>query len=68
MSDICKAFFGKWNTVTPFSVVIGAALIGVLMVFGSIPVFTNTMLTTAMIIPVVVGGLFGSVPAFASML
>ena len=68
MKDIHKAFIGKWNTVTLVSVAIGAALFGVLMVYGSIPVFTNTMLTSAMIIPVVVGGLFGPVPAFATML
>jgi len=63
-----KTFLGKWNTVTLVSVAVGAALFGVLMVFGSVPVFTNTMLTTAMIIPVVVGGLFGPLPAFATML
>ena len=68
MKDMRKAFLGKWNTVTLVSVAVGAALFGVLMVFGSIPVFTNTMLTTAMIIPVVVGGLFGPLPAFATML
>jgi len=61
-------FLGKWNTMTLVAVAVGAALFGVLMVFGSIPVFTNTYLTSAMIIPVVVGGLFGAVPAFATML
>jgi len=65
---IGKLFVGKWNTITLVSVAVGAALFGVLMVYGSIPVFTNTMLTTAMIIPVVVGGLFGPLPAFATML
>ncbi|HOS19456.1 MAG TPA: ECF-type riboflavin transporter substrate-binding protein, partial [Clostridia bacterium] len=45
---------------------IGAALYGVLMVYGGIPVFTNTQLTTAMIIPVVVGGLFGPLPALVT--
>ena len=63
-----KLFVGKWNTMTLVSVAVGAALFGVLMVFGSIPVFTNTMLTSAMIVPVIVGGLFGPVPAFATML
>jgi len=63
-----KLFVGKWSTMTLVSVAVGAALFGVLMVYGSIPVFTNTMLTTAMIIPVVVGGLFGPLPAFATML
>ena len=63
-----RLFVGKWNTITLVSVAVGAALFGVLMVYGSIPVFTNTYLTTAMIIPVVVGGLYGSLPAFATML
>jgi len=59
---------GKWNTVTLVAVAVGAALFGVLMVYGSIPVFANTFLTSAMIIPVIVGGLFGPIPAFATML
>jgi len=59
---------GKWNTVTLVAVAVGAALFGVLMVYGSIPVFANTFLTSAMIIPVIVGGLFGPLPAFATML
>ena len=63
-----KLFLGKWNTKTIVAVAVGAALFGVLMVYGSIPVFTNTYLTSAMIVPVVVGGLFGPVPAFATML
>ena len=63
-----KLFIGKWNTMTLVSVAVGAALFGVLMVYGSVPVFTNTMLTTAMIIPVVVGGLYGPLPACAAML
>jgi len=63
-----RLFVGKWNTITLVSVAVGAALFGVLMVFGSIPVFTNTYLTSAMIVPVVVGGMFGSLPAFATML
>jgi energy-coupling factor transport system substrate-specific component len=62
-----RLFLGKWSTKTLVSVAVGAALFGVLMVYGSIPIFTNTQLTTAMIIPVVVGGLFGSVPAFITL-
>ena len=62
--SLCKLFVGKWNTVTLVSVAVGAALFGVLMVFASIPVFTNTMLTAAMIIPVIVGALFGPLAAF----
>ena len=54
---------GEWNTKTIVAVAIGAALYGVLMCYGGIPIFTNTSLTTAMIIPVIVGALFGPLPA-----
>jgi energy-coupling factor transport system substrate-specific component len=63
-----KLFLGKWNTKTLVSVAVGAALFGALMVYGSIPVFTNTQLTSAMIVPVVLGGLYGPVPAFITLL
>jgi energy-coupling factor transport system substrate-specific component len=63
-----KLVLGNWNTRTLVGVAVGAALFGVLMVYGSIPVFTNTQLTSAMIIPVVVGGLFGPLPAFVTLL
>ena len=63
-----KLVFGKWSTKTLVAVAIGAALFGVLMAYGSIPVFTNTQLTSAMIVPVVVGGLFGPLPAFVTLL
>ena len=33
------------------------------MVYGSITVFTNTKFTIAMVVPVIVGGLFGPLPA-----
>lgn len=57
---------GEWNTRTIVAIAIGAALYGVLMVFGGIPIFSNTQLTTAMIVPVVVGGLFGPLPALVT--
>ena len=57
---------GEWNTKTIVAVAIGAALYGVLMVYGGIPIFTNTSLSSAMIIPVIVGGLFGPLPALLS--
>ena len=66
--NIGMLIVGKWNTVTLVSVAVGAALYGVLMVFGSIPVFTNTNLTSAMIVPVIVGGMFGPLPAFVTLL
>ena len=63
-----KKFLGDWSTKTIVAIAIGAALYGVLMVWGSIPVFTNTYLTSAMIVPVVVGALFGPVPAMVTLL
>ncbi len=54
---------GTWNTRTIVAVAIGAAVFGVLMNYGGIPIFTNTSLTTAMIVPVVVGAMYGPVPA-----
>lgn len=42
-------------------IAIGAALFGILMVHGGIPVFTNTKLTTAYIVPVIVGAFFGPI-------
>ncbi len=61
-----KTLVGTWNTKTIVGVAIGAALFGVLMCYGSIPVFTNTKLTTAMLIPVIVGGMFGPLPAMVA--
>ena len=58
-----KRFVGVWNTRTIVTVAIGAALFGVLMNYGGIPIFTNTSLTTAMIVPVVVGATCGPLPA-----
>ena len=60
---LLQKFFGEWNTKTIVGVAIGAALFGVLMVYGGIKVTTNTSLTSAMIVTVVVGALFGPVPA-----
>ncbi len=61
--SIGKILLGKWNTKTIIGIAIGAALFGVLMNFGGIRIFTNTSLTTAMIIDVIVGALFGPLPA-----
>lgn len=54
---------GTWNTKTIVGVAIGAALFGVLMNYGGIKVTTNTSLTSAYIIPAIVGALFGPLPA-----
>ena len=61
--SIGRILIGTWNTKTIIGIAIGAALFGVLMNFGGIRVFTNTSLTTAMIIDVIVGALFGPLPA-----
>lgn len=61
--SIGKLLLGTWNTKTIVGVAIGAALFGVLMVYGGIRVFTNTSLTTAMIVVAVVAALFGPLPA-----
>lgn len=58
-----KKIIGTWNTKTIVGIAVGAALFGVLMNYGSIKVFTNTSLTTAMIVPIIVGGMFGPLPA-----
>lgn len=64
--SLIQVLVGDWNTKTVVGVAIGAALFGVLMVYGGVKVFTNTNLTTAMLIPVVVGGLFGPLPALVA--
>lgn len=61
--SVGKILLGKWDTRTIVGVAIGVALFGVLMDYASIKVFTNTNLTLAMIVPVIVGGLFGPLPA-----
>lgn len=61
--SIAKLLLGTWDTKTIVGVAIGAALFGVLMVYGGIRVFTNTSLTSAMIVVAVVAALFGPLPA-----
>lgn len=66
--SVLKTILGVWNTKTVVVVAIGAALFGVLMNFGGITVVSNTKLTTAMLIPVIVGAMYGPVPAFVACL
>ncbi len=61
--SIGKILLGTWNTRTIVAVAIGVALFGVLMVFGGIKVFTNTSLTSAMVVVAVVAAMFGPLPA-----
>lgn len=58
-----QKLLGTWNTKTVVGVAIGAALFGVLMNYGGIKVTTNTSLTSAYVIPAIVGALFGPLPA-----
>ena len=66
--NIGQLIVGKWDTRTIVAVAVGAALFGVLMVYGGVQIFTNTSLTTAMVVPVLVGGMFGPVPAMVTLL
>lgn len=52
--------FGTQHIV---AIAIGTALFAVLMVYGGIPVFTNTKLSPAYLVPVIVGGLYGPLAA-----
>lgn len=58
-----QKLLGTWNTKTIVGVAIGAALFGVLMNYGGIKVTTNTSLTSAYVVPAIVGALFGPLPA-----
>lgn len=58
-----QKLLGTWNTKTIVGVAIGAALFGVLMNYGGIRVTTNTSLTSAYVVPAIVGALFGPLPA-----
>lgn len=58
-----REFKNIFRTQNIVAIAVGSALFGVLMIHGGIPVYTNTKLTSAYIIPVVVGALFGFVPA-----
>jgi energy-coupling factor transport system substrate-specific component len=61
--SLAKKIFGDWKkTRTIVTVAIGAALYGVLMIYGGIPVFTNTQLSTALLVPIFVGALTGAFP------
>lgn len=53
----------RLSTKEIVGVAIGAALFGVLMVYGGITIFTNTKLSSAYVIPVIIGALFGPIPA-----
>ena len=61
-----KNKLGVFNTKSIVTMAVGAALYGVLMVYGGIPIFSNTNLSLAMIVPIFVGGLYGPIPALIS--
>ena len=58
-----KSKLGIWTTKSIVTMAVGAALYGVLMVYGGVPIFSNTNLSFAMVVPVFVGALFGPLPA-----
>ncbi len=60
---IGRMLLGTWDTKTIVGIAIGAALFAVLMNYGGIKVFTNTSLSTAMVVVPIVAGLFGPLPA-----
>jgi len=60
---LAQKLLGVWNTKTIVGVAIGAALFGVLMNYGGIKVTTNTSLTSAYVVPAIVGAMFGPLPA-----
>ena len=60
---VWQKLLGTWNTRTIVGVAIGAALFGVLLDYAGIKVAVNTSLSPAFIIPAIVGGLFGPLPA-----
>lgn len=64
MKKLARALLGVWNARTVLAISVGAVFFGVLMNYGSIRIYANTSLTTAMIVPVMVGSMFGPVPAF----
>jgi len=66
--ELSQWFFGEWGSKTIVSVAIGAALYGVLMVYGSIPIFSQTQLSTAMVVPVLVGSMYGALPCAVTLL
>ena len=63
--SIASLLVGTWNTKTIVTVAIGAALFGVLMVYASFPIFANTYVS-AMLIPVIVGAMFGPLAALVA--
>lgn len=67
-NGVMKALVGEWNTKTIVTMAVGAALFGVLMVYGGVPIFSMTNLSTAMIVPVVVGAMYGAVPCSLTLL
>lgn len=62
-TGIINRIFGEWNTKTIVLVAIGSALFGLLLNFGGIPIYTNTKLSLAYLVPIFVGVSYGALPA-----
>ncbi|WP_283678428.1 ECF-type riboflavin transporter substrate-binding protein [Lentilactobacillus sp. Marseille-Q4993] len=61
--SVFSKLVGRWSTQSIVTVAIGSALFGVLLDFVGIPVYTNTKLSVAYLVPVFVGALYGPLPA-----
>lgn len=61
-----QKLLGTWDTRTIVGVAIGTVMFGVLMNLGSINVAAETSLTSAYVVPAIVGALFGPLPAALS--
>ncbi|WP_252903985.1 ECF-type riboflavin transporter substrate-binding protein [Secundilactobacillus oryzae] len=61
--SLSRILLGTWDTKTIVAIAIGAALFGVLIDYAGIPIYTNTKLSVAHLVVIVVGALFGPLSA-----
>ncbi|WP_268912345.1 ECF-type riboflavin transporter substrate-binding protein [Lentilactobacillus sp. SPB1-3] len=61
--SVFSKLVGKWSTQSVVTVAVGAALFGVLLDFVGIPIYTNTKLSVAYLLPVFIGATYGPLPA-----
>lgn len=58
-----KALVGEWDTKTVVGVALGAILFAINMVYIQVPIFTQVQLSLAPVVIVIVGALYGPLPA-----
>ena len=63
MNGIGRKLVGQWNTKTVVGVALGAILMAIMMVYIQIPIFTQVQFSLAPVVIVIVGALFGPLPA-----